>query len=70
MDTPLFRTKTEWASWDIVGYGDAPLREKVFDVAKAESEPMVQSNGMADDFGWKAVTSIQGFHRSVVADRC
>jgi len=24
---------------------------------------------MADDLGWKAVASIQGFHRSIVADR-
>jgi hypothetical protein len=41
-----------------VGYGDATLSEKVFHVAKAQREPMVQPNGMADDFGWKAVASI------------
>ena len=41
-----------------VGYRDAALGEKVLHVAKAESEPMVQPNGMADDFGWKAVASI------------
>ena len=52
------------------GYGDASLREKVLDIAKAQGEPMVQPNGMADDFGWKAVASIQGFHRSIVAGRC
>ena len=52
-----------------VGYGDATLSEKVLDIAKAESEPMVQPNGMADDFGWKAMASIQGSHRSIVADR-
>ena len=38
-------------------------------VAKAQGEPMVQPNGMADDFWWKAVPSIQGSHRSIVADR-
>ena len=30
---------------------------------------VVQPDGMADDLGWKAMTSIQGFHRSIVADR-
>ncbi len=54
----------------LVGYGYATLREKIFDIAKAQSEPMVQPDGMADDLGWKAVASIQGFHRSIVADRC
>ena len=53
-----------------VEYSDAPLREKVFDIAKAQSEPMVQPNRVADDLGWEAVTSIQGFHRLIVADRC
>ncbi len=52
-----------------VGYGDAPLSEKVLDVAKAQREPMVQPDGVADDFGWEAVASIQGFHRSIVAHR-
>ena len=42
-----------------VGYGDATLSEKVLDIAKAQSEPMVQPDGMADDLGWKAVASIQ-----------
>ena len=42
-----------------VGYADAALREKVLDVAEAESEAVVQPNGMADDLGWKAVPSIQ-----------
>ena len=51
-----------------VGYGDAPLREKVLDIAKTRSEPMVQPDGVADDLGWKAVALIQGFHRSIVAD--
>ena len=42
-----------------VGYGDATLSEKVLHIAKAQSEPMVQPDGMADDLGWKAVASIQ-----------
>ena len=51
-----------------VGYGDATLGEKVLHIAKAQSEPTVQPDGMADDLGWKAVASIQGFYRSIVAD--
>ena len=51
-----------------VGYGDATLSEKVLDIAKAESEPMVQPDGVADDFGWEAVASIQRFHEPIVAD--
>ncbi len=53
-----------------VGYGDAPRREQVLDISKAQSEAIVQPDGITDDLGWKAVTSIQGFHRSIVADRC
>ena len=37
----------------------ATLSEKVFDIAEAQSEPMVRPNGMADDFGWETVASIQ-----------
>lgn len=42
-----------------VGHRDTTLSEKVLDIAKAESKPMVQPNGMADDLGRKAVSSIQ-----------
>ena len=37
---------------------------------EAQSEPIVQPNGMADDFWWKAVASIQRFQEPIVADRC
>ncbi len=42
------------------GYGDATLSEQVPGIAEAQREPMAQPDGMADDFGWKAVASIQG----------
>ena len=42
-----------------VGHDDTTLGEKVLDIAKPESESMVQPNGMADNFGWKPVASIQ-----------
>ena len=38
-----------------VGYGDATLREKIFDIAEAQREPMVQPNGMADHLEWKTM---------------
>ncbi len=41
-----------------VGYGDATLSEEVLHISKAQTEPMVQPNGMADDFGRKPVASI------------
>jgi hypothetical protein len=43
----------------LVRHRDTTLGEKVLGIANAEGEPMVQPNGMADDFGWKAVASIQ-----------
>ena len=42
---------------------------KAHNPAKAQSEPMVQPNGMADHFGWKAVASIRGSHRSIATQR-
>jgi hypothetical protein len=42
-----------------VGYSDAPLSRKVFHIAKAQREPMVQPHGMADNLGWKAVAAVQ-----------
>ncbi len=53
-----------------VGYANATLSKQVLDIAKAQSEAMVQPNRMADDFRGKAVTPIQGLHRSIVTDRC
>lgn len=38
---------------------DASLIKEILDVAKAQREPVVELNGVADDFGWKAVASIQ-----------
>ncbi len=53
-----------------VGYGDATLSEQVLDISKAQSEAMVQPDGMADDLAWKAVAPIHRVHRSIVADWC
>ena len=36
----------------------ASLSKQIFDVAKAHREPMVQPDGVTDDFSWKAMPSI------------
>jgi hypothetical protein len=38
------------------------------DIAKAECEPMVEPDGMADDFRGKPMTFISRFHPSIVAE--
>ena len=53
----------------LVGECDAALGEKVFDIPEAEGEPMIKPHSVTDDLGWKAVTSLQGFHRSRVPHR-
>ena len=42
-----------------VGDKDSSLREQVFCVSKAQGEPVVQPNGMTDDFRRKTVTPIE-----------
>ena len=42
----------------LVRNDDAALSKQVFDVAKAHREPMVQPDGVTDDFSWKAMPSI------------
>jgi hypothetical protein len=37
---------------------DTALREEVFDVAKAQGEPVVEPDGVADDGGGKSVAGI------------
>jgi hypothetical protein len=34
------------------------LREEIFDVAKAEGEPVIEPNGVADDGGRESVAGI------------
>ncbi len=44
-----------------VGDGDASLGEKIFHLAEAKGEAVGKPDGMADDFGWKAVTEVGGW---------
>jgi hypothetical protein len=38
---------------------DSSLLKQVFYVSKAQGEPMVEPNSVADDFRWKAMPSIK-----------
>jgi hypothetical protein len=44
----------------LIGHDDAAFKQKLFDIAKAQAEPEVQPDGMADDFYRKAVILISG----------
>ena len=47
---------------------DATLGQQIFDIPKAEREPMVQPHGVTDNFRRKAVPLVTGFHARIVAD--
>ncbi len=41
-----------------IGDGDATFSEQVFDIAETEREPMVQPDGVSDDFRGETVASV------------
>ena len=41
----------------LVGNIEAPLGKQILHISKAQSEPGVELNGVANDVRWKAVTS-------------
>jgi hypothetical protein len=48
----------------------ASLRQDEFDVPQAQTEDVVQPDGMADDLNWKAVTILwvrRCFHSAILA---
>src|SRR5262245_28748719 len=48
-----------------VADGDAPLRQKIFHISKAQAKSVVKPNGMADNFMGKSISAIAehvGFH--------
>jgi hypothetical protein len=48
-----------------VGDDDASFSQKIFDIAKAQTETVIKPDGMPDDFGRKAmavVAGTTGFH--------
>jgi hypothetical protein len=45
-----------------VGDRNAALGQQIFDITEAECESMVKPHSVTDDFRWKAVASIVGFH--------
>ena len=42
----------------LVRNDDASLSKQLFDISKAQREPMLQPDGMADDFCWKTMAAI------------
>jgi hypothetical protein len=44
----------------LVGDGDSALRQEVLDVSEAQTEPVIQPDGVADDLGWKPVAAVAG----------
>ena len=52
-----------------IGHVDTALNEHFFDFPEAETESIVESNGVADDFRWKAMPRVAGstgFHPDIV----
>ena len=47
----------EPAPYALVGNIEAPLGKQILHISKAQSEPGVEPNGVANDVRWKAVTS-------------
>ena len=45
-------------SWEKTVEDASLLSKQVFDVPKAHREPMVQPDGVTDDFSWKAMPSM------------
>ena len=68
----VFRAELEAPKPDrLVGNRDAALGEKVFYIPKAETEAVVEPNGMTDDFCWKSVSTVArrvAFHRPSLPD--
>jgi len=42
----------------LVGDNDPALGQKIFDIAEAQAEPVIQPDGVADDFGRKPVSVV------------
>ena len=50
-----------------VGHCDSPFGEQIFDISEADTESVVEPDGMTDDFDWTATSVIAGsdrFHRA------
>jgi hypothetical protein len=44
----------------LVGHDNAPLGEEIFRIAEAQTEPMVEPDGVTDDLGRKSIAAIAG----------
>ena len=56
----VFRSKLETPEADgLVGDDDLAFSQQILDISKAQGESMVEPHGMADDFTWEPMSSIQ-----------
>ena len=56
----VFRSELETPEADgLVGDDDPPFSQQILDISKAERETMVEPDGVADDFSWETMFSIQ-----------
>ena len=49
----------------LVGDDDSALCQKVFNISEAQTEAVIEPDGMADDLGWESVSAVArclGFH--------
>ena len=44
----------------LVGHGDAPLSEETFGIAEAQTETVVEPDGVTDDFRRESVSVVAG----------
>ncbi len=42
----------------LVGDGDPPFCEEIFDIPEAQTETMLEPDGVADDLGWESVSAV------------
>jgi hypothetical protein len=59
------------ASHRLIGDDNPSLREQILDIAKTQSEPLVQPDRVADDFWWESVSMVSVvllFHPHIVSN--
>jgi hypothetical protein len=47
------------AAYRLVGNHDPAFSQQVLDIAEAEGEPGIESDGLLNDHGWEAISGIR-----------
>ena len=56
----------------LVGHGYTPVSEQVLDVSKAQREPVIEPDGVADNLRWEAMTTVvrlTAVHPGILSER-